>query len=220
MKKALIFLCLVASYWLPIASYASNDDCKLLPQKKAQQVIDGCWAISEEDRSSGNDSQASLKMPEQYLGYWEPMSKVLAGVGVDIKPEAMYHKNDPKKPIIREIEEYKVIHSDDEKVYLIMKSQTPIKWAKEAAKLFNTEIETGTYYGYANFLIETPSYNDDKRTLEKNVDGCGLTEKDWALPISVHRERLLSDYCETVKDSYYGGDNGGGYWYRNLDEEN
>ena len=66
MKKVLIFLCLVASYLLPIVSYASNDDHKSLAQQKAQQVINACWAISEEDRLSGNDSQTSLKMPEKY----------------------------------------------------------------------------------------------------------------------------------------------------------
>ncbi len=57
MKKTLIFLCLVAYYFLPIASYASNDDHKSLAQQKAQQAINACWAISQEDRDSINTNR-------------------------------------------------------------------------------------------------------------------------------------------------------------------
>lgn len=55
MQKILTLAFIVASYFSAPA-FAEDDHLKALAEQKAQQVIDACWAISEEERDAGTTS--------------------------------------------------------------------------------------------------------------------------------------------------------------------
>ena len=129
-----------------------------------------------------------LEMPEEYLGYWEPYTKTLAGIGIDIRPDAIYHINDPKYYAdsnpgipgkIRYIEHYKVIHTDETHVYLIKEDRHSTGW-----------------YEYISFSIQPESpYLSFIKLYVSVTDECNLREADWNLPVEFHRQHILNNTC-------------------------
>ena len=164
-------------------------------------------------------------MPDQFLGYWKPRSKTLAGVGLDIQPGIFYYKDDPEyyKDLdpdelgIRDYTQYKVLDYDDSRVYLLTKERITKEWAEEMLKIpYEESVKKGYVdpdYAYTILFIREHDYSPDYRTLGMDGYRCGLTEKDWNLPLHIHQERLRTKYCETRPDAQYDSI-GGSFWGR------
>jgi len=168
---------------------------------------------------------APLEMPERYLGYWSPVSNTLAGVGIDIQPGVFYEKDDPDYYVdqgpdeldIRYYTNYKVIHFDDTQVYLITEEHVTKEWVEKSSEISYEEYVKKGYaepdYAYIRLFIEPDDLFPDQHFLDTDGYYCGLTEKDWHLPLHIHRERILTKYCETRPNAEYDHA-GSGVWNR------
>jgi hypothetical protein len=164
--------------------------------------------LSSVSYASSDNKPPPLKMPEQYLGYWQPYTKTAEGAGIDVKPDIIYHQIDyeywgepaPEKPYIRELEKYKVVHIDKSHVYMVTEKRMSKEWAAELYPNAKKHSKKDSYigkptYAYVSFSlkpIELPSFLDFEVSV---TEECRLNEDDWNLPIAVHRHHILTNTC-------------------------
>ncbi len=161
-----------------------------------------------------------LEMPEKYLGYWEPYSRLLLGRGMDITPTTISYKLDPEffddlkseELITEHIADYKIIHIDDERVYMVLSERptkayydrrvsiNPTAYSREDYENFMKLLDTRDY-SYASFELIKPHPKRRKEWTNIRLYDTSLSikEEEWSLPI----EQLWINYNDNDRHSKY-----------------
>lgn len=138
-------------------------------------------------------SNQEIKMPEQFLGYWEPYSRALANVGLEISADGTLKDvtNDKAREVLG-VKDYKVFYVDPQnRAYILIKSNNGIGVdGKNFTYVYYWILEQRYQYSVSKLIFYTP-----------RQFGYDVIEDDWFKPNTFHIKRMI-DYLSARENDF------------------